>query len=146
MNNIYRKTFVFDAERFEEYQDGKCVRQGSIRCSIKAVERQFSPYNPFDVAIYNEIISKASGGNINGGMSFNLDGDFPSGIKKQFILPIMNGDVLPDRIQYGRLPYSWDDSDEPVVCNIFDNMNCIRFAMMSPLRIIEFSGKFSQIK
>jgi hypothetical protein len=143
---IYRKTFVFEAERFEEYKEGKCIHQGSIKCTIKAAERDYNPFDVISIALYNEISYKASGCDIDGGMSFSLSGEIPYGINKQFNLPIMDGDILPDRVQYGRLPYSWADSKEPVVCNIFNNMNCIRFAMMSPLRIIEFYGKFTEIK
>ena len=58
----------------------------------------------------------------------------------------MDEDVLADRVQYGRLTsIGLKDANEPIVCNIFNNMQCIRFAMTSPLRIIEFYGTFSSI-
>ena len=81
---------------------------------------------------------------------FHLEGALPMNIKRNFGLPVFGinrGDILEDRIQYGRIPdnMSWSDPSEPVVCNIFSNKTCIRFAMMSPLRIVEFIGKFELI-
>lgn len=147
MSSIYKKSFVFEAKRFEEYQNGKCIRQGAIECTIKAHEMFFSPYDVMSVANYDELQSKVGGLDIDGGMSFSLLGNIPSGINAKFNLPIMEeDDVLPDRVQYGRLTNSaWRDYKEPVVCNIFNNMECIRFAMTSPLRIIEFLGEFTDI-
>ena len=60
---------------------------------------------------------------------------------------INNGDILEDRIMYGRLPdnFSWQDPTDPLVCEIFANKTCIRFAMLSPLRIIELTGYFELI-
>ncbi len=144
--NVYKKTFVFKANRFEEYQNGKCVCQGVIDCTIQAREMFFSPYNFSSMAELNELESKVGGADIDGGMSFSLTGNIPSGINTKFNLPIIEeDDVLPDRIQYGRLTNRpWRDSKEPVVCNIFNNMQCVRFAMTSPLRIIEFYGNFTK--
>lgn len=79
-----------------------------------------------------------------------LQGELPVRINNSFRLPILglqSGDILEDRVQYGRLPYSLScpNSNEPIVCNIFSNMTYIRFAMMSPLRIVEFHGNFKNI-
>jgi len=81
---------------------------------------------------------------------FHLEGEIPARVKRNFGLPmfgIMRGDIQSDRIQYGRIPdsYSWSDPTDPVVCNIFANKTCIRFAMMSPLRIVDFFRYFEQI-
>ncbi|MBR1784557.1 MAG: hypothetical protein IJ760_03845 [Bacteroidales bacterium] len=107
----------------------------------------FSAYDVFSVANYNELESKVGGMDVDGGMSFSISGTIPSGINARFNLPIIEeDDVLPDRVQYGRLMNRpWKDPKEPVVCNIFNNMECIRFAMTSPLRIIEFYGSFSSV-
>ena len=126
MNSIYRKSFVFQATRFEEYQNGKCISQGNID---------------------TEILAKVVKDGFDEVIVFNLRNNRPNSINFCFGLPIFGiqaGDVLSDRIQYGRLPDSmcWSDSKEPLVCNIFNNMRCIRFAMCSPLRIIEFYGTF----
>lgn len=146
--NIYKKTFVFKANCFEEYENGKCVNQGAVECTIQAHEMYFDPYDVFSMAEFNELGSKVGGSDVDGGMSFSLTGNIPSGINTKFNLPIIEeDDVLPDRIQYGRLTNRpWKDSKEPVVCNIFNNMKCIRFAMTSPLRIIEFYGNFTKIE
>ena len=127
MISIYRKAFIFEASRYEEYINGTCTRRGTINCTIAAKPIRFDT------------------------LSVVLLDDVPMGINHRFGLPIFGierGDVLNDRIQYGRLPdsMSWDDPNEPLVCNIFNNMNCIRFAMMSPLRIIEFYGVFTDIR
>lgn len=127
MMRIYKKSFIFEATSFEEYQDGKCVNRGS--CSITVVAK----------VLNDECIGML------------IQGIFPVQINPKFGLPILglqSGDVLDDRIQYGRIPdsMSWPDSNEPVVCNIFNNMNCIRFAMMSPLRIVEFYGQFTDLR
>lgn len=95
--------------------------------------------------------SKVGGLDIDGGMTFSISGNLPVGINAKFNLPIIEeDDVLPDRVQYGRLTNrAWKDYKEPVVCNIFNifnNMKCIRFAMTSPLRIIEFYGEFTDIR
>lgn len=125
MKELYCTPFVFRAMRYEEYQDGKCTGQGNI--SI-------------------QIMSKV----MNNCAMFHLEGALPMIIKRNFGLPVFGierGDILEDRIQYGRIPdnMSWSDSSDPVVCNIFANRTCIRFAMMSPLRIVEFFGKFELI-
>lgn len=126
-NQIYKKSFIFEADRFEEFRDGKCTNQGA--CSITLIAK----------VINDDCIGMVIQGNI------------PVKINDHFGLPILGvqgGDVLKDRVQYGRIPgnMSWSDSNEPVVCNIFNNMTCVRFAMMSPLRIVEFHGNFTDIR
>lgn len=126
-NQIYKKSFVFEASRYEEFENGRCISRGECNATIIAK------------VLNDECI----------GMM--LQGEVPVRINHRFGLPILGvqfGDVLEDRVQYGRVPdsLSWPDSNEPVVCNIFDNMTCIRFAMMKPLRIIEFYGKFTDIR
>lgn len=125
MNNVYLKPFVFQANRFEEYVDGRCISKGTCNTTISS-----------------QLIN-------NNCVGFILTNSIPVNINSKFELPVMGengGDVLPDRIQYGRLYtlYS-DDSYEPIVCNLFNNMTCIRFATLSPLRIIEFYGEYTEI-
>lgn len=124
---IYKKSFIFEASSFEEYQDGHCIGRGP--CSITVMAKVLS----------DECIGMA------------IQGVLPVRINTRFGLPIFGveaGDVLSDRVQYGRIPdsMSWDDRNEPLVCNIFNNMKCVRFAMMSPLRIVEFYGRFTDIR
>ena len=125
MKELYCTPFVFNALRYEEYQDGRCTKQGNIAV---------------------QIISKVK----NNCAMFHLDGELPMNIKRNFGLPVFGierGDILADRIQYGRIPdnMSWNDSTDPVVCNIFANKTCIRFAMLSPLWIVEFMGNYELI-
>lgn len=128
MENVYKKSFIFKASQYEEYQDGVCLRNGFVNCTIVA-----------------KILSSDT-------IEFALLDEVPPKINPRFWLPISgieyDGDILQDRVQYGRLPksFSWEDSNEPIVCNIFNNMHCIRFAMLSPLRIIEFLGNFEEIR
>lgn len=125
--NIYLKSFVFEATRFEEYRNGACVKAGDCQTSI---------------------VAKIMNRECIGMMFLN---DRPININHHFGFPIFgveNGDILADRIQYGRLPDSlnWNDPNEPIVCNIFNNQTCIRFALLSPLRIVDFFGKFVEIR
>lgn len=126
MNKAYLKNFIFEATRFEEYMDGVCLSKGTCNTTI-----------------VSKLISHDC-------VAFGILGDVPVKINTRFGLPVLGysgGDVLEDRIQYGRLPgnLSWPNSAEPVVCNIFNNMTCIRFATLSPLRIVEFYGRFVEI-
>lgn len=125
-NSIYCKSFAFQTSSFEVYQDGICLKRGSCDTRILA-----EPMNSECIAMM-------------------FQGNIPVKVNRRFGLPIFGaffGDVLEDRIQYGRLPdnMSWRDPNEPIVCNIFNNGTCIRFAMLSPLRIVDFYGEFTVI-
>lgn len=129
MKNLYKKSFVFEAHRYEEYCNGVCISRGDTCTTIVAK------------VMNSECIA------------FGLLDQIPVNIKQRFGLPIFGiaqGDILQDRIQYGRLPNSdnvgWFSNDDPVVCNIFANKTCIRFAMLSPLRIVEFYGGFTDVR
>lgn len=127
MNKVYLKNFIFEAKSYEEYIDGVCISKGNCKTTI---------------------VSKLINHDC---VAFGILDEVPVKIKTQFGLPVFGyagGDVLQDRIQYGRLPdsLSWSDSTEPIVCNIFNNLTCIRFATLSPLRIVEFYGNFIDIR
>lgn len=127
MNTLYKKTFEFTANGYEEYQNGKLINFGVCDCKISTEVKN----------------------SVNPTIRFKIIGRLPQNINSQFTLPILGSDdILEDRIQYGRLPIllQSDDPDEPIVCNIFNNLKCIRFAMLSPLRIIEFYGSFTLIQ
>lgn len=127
-NSIHRKSFVFKANEYHEYRNGVCLSQG--KC---------------DTTILGQILDSR-------GIGIAIMDDNPTNINQQFGLPIfgssMGGDILKDRVQYGRLPgnLDWEDPNEPVVCEIFNTMTCVRFAMFRPLRIVEFTGRFTQIQ
>lgn len=132
MQKLYCTPFVFKATYYEEYQDGQCTGKGEIAVKVisKTVDNRIA--FPYKFAM------------------FHLEGELPISIKRNFGIPVFgieHGDILEDRIQYGSIPdnMSWTEPTDPVVCNIFANKTCIRFAMMSPLRIIEVYGKFELI-
>lgn len=127
MNKLYKKNIIFKANRFEEYSNGTCLNKGTANTTIVA---KVMDENSIAIGLHDEI---------------------PVHINDRFGLPIFGiqqGDILEDRIQYGRIPnsFSWDDPNEPIVCNIFNNMVCIRFAMLSPLRIVDFYGHFVDVQ
>lgn len=127
MNRIYKKNFIFRANNFEEYSNGICLNKRMINTTI-----------------VGKVINENT-------IAMGLLDDIPTHISVRFGLPIFGvqrGDILEDRIQYGRIPdsFSWNDPNEPIVCNIFNNMTCIRFAMLSPLRIVDFYGQFEDIQ
>lgn len=100
MNEIYKNNFIFKAERFEEYSNGVCLNKGETNTTIVA-----------------KVMDEHT-------IAMGLLDEIPIRINTRFGLPIFGiqqGDVLGDRIQYGRIPdsFSWDDSNEPIVCNIF---------------------------
>lgn len=125
MKSIYLTPFVFRATRYEEYKDGICIDHQNV-----------------DIQIISKVINNCA--------MFHLEGNMPMNMKRNFGLPVFgveSGDILEDRIMYGRLPdsFSWQDPVDPLVCEIFANKKCIRFAMLSPLRIIELTGYFELI-
>lgn len=127
MNEIYKNNFIFKANRFEEYSNGVCLNKGTTNTTIVA---KIMDKNTIAVELLDVI---------------------PTRIYSRFglsIFGVQHGDILEDRIQYGRIPnsFTWDDPQEPLVCNIFKNMESIRFAMLSPLRIVDFYGHFVDIQ
>lgn len=125
--SIYKKNFIFRANHFEEFANGQCLRRADIDCIIVA-----------------KVLNSTT-------LGIALLEQKPSNINQKFGMPIFGedcGDILDDRIQYGRIPdsFSWDDPNEPVVCEIFNDMKKVRFAMMSPLRLMEFTGNFEDIQ
>ena len=127
MQQIYKRNFIFKAHQFEEYSNGLCLNKGATNTTIVA-------------KVMNDSC-----------IAMGVLDDVPVHINTRFGLPIFGaqlGDILEDRVQYGRIPdsFSWSDPNEPLVCNIFNNMTCIRFGMLSPLRIVEFYGSFEDIR
>lgn len=127
MSSIYKKNFIFQASSYEEYIGGKKTTSGTT-----------------SVKIYAKVLDPET-------LGIAIQGYIPVSINDNFGLPIFGayyGDILEDRVQYGRLPdrLYWNDPAEPLVCEIFNTMRCIRFAMLSPLRIVEFTGRFIDIQ
>ena len=118
-NRFYKSNFVFVANRYEEWQAGRCISQGPIS---------------------TEIVAEVSGNEVH----FELDDIGDIKMLKSFDFKIFGEDycILPDRIQYTN-----DTSDfnpiVPMVCNIFysgNTMQYVRFAMTNPDRLVEFYG------
>lgn len=122
MRDLYLKPFAFKVIRYEEWQDQRCVNKGNLSARVYATAA-------------------------DGFMSFSLEGCSNLRIGTEFYISTKQTDMLPDRIQYGVLPVSMTGPNPilPIVCNIFNNRTCIRFAMLDPLRIIEFYGNFESI-
>lgn len=125
MEDLLYKPFTFRCSHIEAYQSGMCTlnRSADIIVSAKFITDNL--------------------------VRFNLSGDLPRDIDSQFTLPVYHGegsnnDQLHDRFMYGRLPKTIfsDTPTKPVVCEVFNTRTCIRFALLSPLRIIEFLGRF----
>jgi hypothetical protein len=123
-NRFYKTNFVFVANRYEEWQAGRCISQGTIQ---------------------TEIIAEVSGNTIH----FELDDIGKIRMLKSFDFDIYGEDycILPDRIQYS---YGTSDFNPivPMVCNIFysgNTMQYVRFAMTNPDRLVEFYGSLVKL-
>lgn len=125
--NIYRRNFKFAANSFEEIIVAYGRKSGKTGIIIKGN------------ILSDEVIH----------ISF-IGLDFVNGfqIAPFCVLPMtepyIGGDILQDRIMYGRLPQFQENSSplKPIVCEIFNDLTTIRFAFENPLRIIEFHGEF----
>jgi len=117
MTNIFKKNFRFIANRYEEWQGGRCISQGSIN---------------------SDIVAKTTSNSIH----IELNGAGNLRILKSFEFEFIGSDVLADRIQYIHASSDFNPI-VPMVCHLFfkgDIISCVRFAMTNPDRIIEFYG------
>lgn len=117
MKNLYKKGFIFLANRYEEWRDGYCVSRGPISTKIIASPDTYR-------------------------LSFELQDIGILEIATKFEFEFDNSDILYDRIQY--LTSSNFNPLVPVICHLFCSNNTIkyvRFAMTNPDRIIEFYGR-----
>src|SRR5574344_65378 len=120
MSSIYKKNFIFDACRYEEWQSGCCISKGSID---------------------TRIVVEVNGNTIH----FELNNIANLGILTSF--DFESSDVLSDRIQY---THSTMDMNPvvPIVCHLFfrgEIVACVRFAMTNPDRLIEFYGTMVEV-
>ena len=118
-NCFYKTNFRFVANRYEEWQAGRCISNGSISTVI---------------------VAEVRGNKIH----FELDGIGGIRMIKSFDFDIYGEDycILQDRIQYS---CGTDDYNPivPLICHIFysgSTMQYIRFAMTNPDRLVEFYG------
>lgn len=118
-SRFYKVNFQFVANRYEEWQAGRCISKGSIS---------------------TEIVAEITGNTIH----FELDDIGEIRMLKSFDFDIYGEDycILPDRIKY---TYGTNDFNPivPIICHIFYNgmtMQYVRFAMTNPDRLVEFYG------
>ncbi len=122
--SLFKKNFVFNAFRYEEWQDGRCLSQGQIDTTIIA-------------EVYDGVIH------------FELDDVGGLRIQKRFSFTANE----PSIDLVGRLQYIHATSDMnpivPIVCHVFkkgeDDIEYVRFAMTNPDRIIEFYGTMTEL-
>ena len=123
MNFLANKSFVFLADRFEEWMSGACISQGPINARITA---------------------EASDDKIE----FSVEGADSLRMKKQgsYALLSENGPSMDmgTRLQYFNPFFIQEDPLELILVHVFyeaGKISYVRFAMSYPDRIIEFYGK-----
>jgi len=122
MNRFFKKNFHFVANRFEEWQSGYCTSKGNLKTNIWAETSNNSIH--FELDDINEL-------KMDTYSEFNF----------------MESDILHDRIQYVKATSDLSPNI-PIVCHLFvndDTINCVRFAMTNPDRIIEFYGDLVEL-
>ena len=118
-SRFYKANFRFVANRYEEWQGGRCITKGSIS---------------------TEIVAEVNGNTIH----FELDDIGGIQMLKSFDFDIYGEDysILSDRIQYSCGTNDFNPI-VPLVCHIFysgTTMQYVRFAMTNPDRLVEFYG------
>lgn len=125
MEKLFCKAFRFKATRYEEWQAGQCISSGNCDTQISAI--------PFSGCFHSP------GGHP---IVFQLENDTKVNIVKTFHFLSDYAYMLHDRIQYAVQPNG--DPNKPCVCHLFFNcgeLSCVRFAMTSPDRIVEYYGE-----
>lgn len=124
ISRFYKTNFKFVANRYEEWQGGRCISRGAISTEIVA-------------EVYSNEIH------------FELDDIGNIKMLKSFDFDIYDESycILPDRIQYS---HSTSDFNPivPIVCHLFSKgatIDYVRFAMTNPDRIVEFYGRIVQL-
>lgn len=136
LQEIYGKRFTFQATSYEEYVKGVCTGKGNLNAFIQSkIVVDPGNYKQTGIAYF---------------IYFHINSDLRLNSRIDFGIPILgvdNGDILNDRIQYGRMMNFWppERNDDPVACHIFDNLHCLRLCFQSPMRIIEFKGSFVSV-
>lgn len=121
---IFRNNFRFVADRYEEWQNCRCISSGPIETIITAVVKgdyiHFTLEDKKDLRILN---------------SFSLHCQEPYAT------------LLYDRVQYMQATHDMNPI-VPIVCHLFyngDEINYVRFAMTNPDRLIEFYGTMEDL-
>lgn len=117
-HTFFKKSFTFQARRYEEWMAGRCISQG--KCN-------------------SLVIAHVTDNNI----SFVIKEKGELKIEERCEFPFFSSSILQDRIQYASST-DFSNPNLPVVCHLFFkdmHMSCVRFAMTAPDRLIEFYGK-----
>lgn len=126
MTRIYKSNFIYIAERYEEWQSGRCISSGE-----------------FDTRIVAEVYGNSIHFELSNKGNLRILDSFDFGIQDIHL------NVLPDRVQYIKDTQDYNPI-LPIICNVFysgDSIKYVRFAMTNPDRLIEFYGyveKFGQ--
>lgn len=122
--DVYRKSFVFRATRYEEWMDGQCINGDLFETDIVAEA------SSYDIQFY---ISNVGNLEINNTSTFEYEDE--------------STELVLDRIIYSH-DSDFLKSKEPVECQLFkviSGISCIRFTLPSPLRVIEFYGSLTKV-
>ena len=122
--DVYRKSFVFHATRYEEWMDGQCLNGDLLETDIVAEA------SDYDIQFY---ISNVGNLEINCSSSFEFEDE--------------STELILDRIIYNHNT-DFSKPKEPVECQLFkviSGISCIRFTLPSPLRVIEFYGNLTKV-
>ncbi len=121
MSYVY-ESFCFQAERVDIYENNRHIKSIACQLSItaNATDRDISFHIP-----QNDIID-----NIYTHFTFDFQPD----------------DIHIDRIQYGHRPENAQltSTTIPIACNIHPHEHRIRFILIHPLRLIEFTGTITK--
>lgn len=123
MHFIANKPLVFNADKYEEWMSCRRISQGNTSAIITAIIKENQIHFKIDNADFLNMSKEAT-----------------------FGLASESSD-LGGRIQYIK-SCNLVNLVDPIICHIFyegKRLSCIRFAMTSPDRIIEFYGKLSSI-
>lgn len=113
--------FVFNVTHYEEWCNQICVSKDKVNLKIVAVPA-------------------------NGFMSFRILGDLKIDIDCGFGINMKLTKLCDSYIQYGDFPSKMiaKNPTVPLICVLFDNLKCIRFKLLSPLRWIDFYGLYEE--
>lgn len=116
---LFKKSFCFLAERFEEWSGGRMISSGQVDFTLNFIANQDS----IRVRIPN-------------GKSFRMHEDVA--------FSFLGSRILSDRLQYVNSNGDMKDPTCPFVLHVFSSddgkEDCVRFAMTGPDRLIEFYG------
>ena len=122
---LFKRTFKFQATRYEEWMNGICLSKGNFELIIRATA-------------YEDRIT------------FTLSRETPCQVDTRTTYYYEGSDILEDgRIQYVNIFGLMNDIPTAVICHIFikhQKVHCIRFAMKAPhegFRIVEFYGQMT---